>query len=96
MRKASATEIAAESIGHALLLTIQQVATLTSLSVPTIRRWSRSGAFPEPRNIATTIVRWRREDVVAFADGTWKRKEPTGECKSPVGKCVATTTEGQQ
>jgi len=46
------------------LLSVKDVARMTSLSVSHIRRESRAGKFPEPVTISESRVAWSQSDVL--------------------------------
>ena len=46
------------------LLSVKDVAQMTSLSVSHIRRESRAGKFPEPVTISESRVAWSQSDVL--------------------------------
>ncbi len=47
----------------ALLLSIEDIANLTGLSVPTLYRYRSAGKLPQPIRLTKGAVRWRAADV---------------------------------
>jgi predicted DNA-binding transcriptional regulator AlpA len=48
------------------LLTVQQVAQMTSLGVRTIWGMVATGEVPKPVKITASLTRWKRGDVMAW------------------------------
>ncbi|WP_046080097.1 helix-turn-helix transcriptional regulator [Halomonas sp. HG01] len=44
-------------------LTVKQLATRYSASVPTIWRWARETDFPKPIKLTSNCTRWRLADL---------------------------------
>ena len=47
-------------------LTVKQIATRYSVSVPTVWRWSRGGQFPRAIKLGPNCTRWRLADLEAW------------------------------
>jgi excisionase family DNA binding protein len=52
------------------LLTARQVAERLGLSVETILRWHRSGKLPGGRRLGSNVLRFDRQELEAWLDGT--------------------------
>ena len=48
------------------LLKAKQVAEMTSMSMPHIRRMARDGSFPKPMKISENRTAWLEEEVDAW------------------------------
>ena len=57
------------------LLSVKDVAQMTSLSVSHIRRESRAGKFPEPVTISESRVAWFRSDVLNWIESKLEEKK---------------------
>ena len=58
-----------QDTGAQLYLDVRQVATRFGVSVDTIYRWKREGAFPKAVPLSPGCVRWRLSDLEAW-EGT--------------------------
>lgn len=47
-------------------LTVKQISSRYSVSVPTVWRWSRDGKFPQPVKLGENCTRWKLEDIEAW------------------------------
>jgi prophage regulatory protein len=51
-----------------MLLTVEDLADLLSLSRRTVWRWLNDGRLPVPLRLSPRVVRWRASDVQQFLD----------------------------
>lgn len=49
------------------LLTVKQVAKMTSVSVPTLYRWMEKGEFPKPIKLGC-LSRWKQSVITDWID----------------------------
>lgn len=54
---------------NSIYLPVDQVAARFSVSIDTIWRWCRKGAFPKPYHPGGTLARWRLSEIEAFESG---------------------------
>jgi len=47
-------------------LTVKQISSRYSVSVPTVWRWTREGKFPQPVKLGENCTRWKLEDIEAW------------------------------
>jgi predicted DNA-binding transcriptional regulator AlpA len=47
-------------------ITRPEFAALARVSVPTLRRWARAGIGPRPRKLGPRLVRYDRDEVMAY------------------------------
>jgi excisionase family DNA binding protein len=52
------------------LLRTRDVAELLDVSVETVLRWHRSGKLPGGRRLGSNVLRFDRDEVEAWLDGT--------------------------
>ena len=50
------------------LLNIKDVASLLSVSTDTVRRYFKTGIFPEPICVGGKLLRWREADVIKWSE----------------------------
>lgn len=60
-----------------ILLDVKQVAGLLNIGVSTVWALVKEGRFPEPIRLTSRCTRWRRSDVVAWAETLDSAKEAT-------------------
>jgi len=56
-----------------VIATRAQVAKFTQTSVPTLARWAVEGVGPKVTRLGMRAVRYRREDVLAWLEGSAER-----------------------
>lgn len=53
------------------LYSIQDVSSLSGLSVPTINRYIRAGKMPPAIRLSARCIRWPRELIMQWLRGEW-------------------------
>ena len=51
------------------LLTVKDVAYCLSISVRSVRRWTKLGKIPPPIKLSNHVVRWRASEIQDLIDG---------------------------
>lgn len=68
-----------QRMGGDVLIGMPVVCEITSLTLPTIKKWCKEGRFPEPARLADTAnppVAWSLREVLAWVEGR-KDARPT-------------------